>query len=781
MPKTSRRNVSIQEALGSRYKIIQRIATGGFADVFLAEHTQLGRKVAIKVLLPELAAHDDVVKRFQRESRWAAQLSHPNIIDIYDVGEGENEDERIYYFVMKFVEGETLAQRMDREHRIPPADAVHIVKQLASALAYADQHSVVHRDIKPSNVMLDNFGKPILMDFGVARVQYEGRFTKKGTLMGTPHYLAPEQPLGKPVDGRSDIYGLGIMFYEMLSGNPPFQDDDPVAVIFKHVNETAMPLGRIAPELSPRLCEIVHKMIEKLPERRYQSAGEVVDDLEALTPLYPVPTPATGWKTPRPIQPERPLNQREEAELKKSRDTAGTALKKENLPAAIQSMTKALEFDSSSHEMQELLRMTEEKVMEHVNQMCERLDFDGAQHLLRLAKDAFPQSVESKSIVVERSRLLHEKVTEADRLYKEDRVDLARKKYQDFLETPAIYDFGVFHDLRKRAEDTLQLTNLAGDKRAHSMPRIRQIILLAGAVVAVLTGLLYISYKAENPEIQPQHGGITLKKKPPSVQPENVGKLHIDSDPAGASIFIGGVEKGIAPLEIADLPYGKHVLEAKLKGYKDLRQDLEINGEHPDVEVSITLEPAEPAMGSILIQSTPPGATIRIGDKVVGETPRTIPHSPAGKYTVTLNKEGFEPYTHSLRVYKDQAARLDALLVPMQKKVAETKGPVLAQVELTPGKLVTLDPDIIPPKPIVQTAVRYPDEARARSLEGVVRLSILVSETGKVIDAKVVQSADPLLDKAATTGVREWTYAPATKHGAPVSVWIPVSITFVKS
>src|SRR5262249_27789843 len=156
-------------------------------------------------------------------------LSHPNIIDIYDVGEGND----VYYFVMKYVEGETLGKKMNRDGKVSAGESIQIIKQVADALQYAHDQGVIHRDIKPGNVMLDPFGKPVLIDFGIARLQYEGNLTKTGTLMGTPHYLPPEQPLGKPVDGRSDIYSLGIMFYEMLAGKPPFHDENSVTLIFK--------------------------------------------------------------------------------------------------------------------------------------------------------------------------------------------------------------------------------------------------------------------------------------------------------------------------------------------------------------------------------------------------------------------------------------------------------------------------------------------------------------------------------------------------------------------
>ena len=287
------RIATFERALGYKYKILQKAGVGGFAEVYLGEHTQLGRKVAIKILHGNFAAQPDMVERFRRESKSAAKLSHPNIIDIFDVGESEG----VNYFVMKYVEGETLSKKMHREKQMAPGEAISIIRQVADALAYAHEHDVIHRDIKPANVMLDEFKKPILMDFGIARVQFEGNLTKTGTLMGTPHYLPPEQPLGKPVDGRSDIYSLGVMFYEMLAGRPPFHDENSVTLIFKHINEPPPPLKELVPDLTPELCEVVHKMLEKLPENRYQTAGEVVEALDSLAGVYPAPTPSGRGRT----------------------------------------------------------------------------------------------------------------------------------------------------------------------------------------------------------------------------------------------------------------------------------------------------------------------------------------------------------------------------------------------------------------------------------------------------------------------------------------------------
>jgi serine/threonine protein kinase len=292
VPDSDPKIAGLEKALGNKYKIVRRVGSGGFADVYLGEHTQLGRHVAIKIL--RVAQDEEMIERFRREARAAAKLSHPNIIDIYDVG--DNQD--IYYFVMKYIPGDTLSQRMRREKKISPGTAIEITKQLVDALAYAHDRGVVHRDIKPANVLLDEFGKPVLMDFGIARMAFVGQLTRTGTLMGTPHYLPPEQPLGKTVDGRSDIYSLGIMFYEMVAGRVPFHDEAAIALIYKHINEPPPPLKSLAPELATELTQVVHKMIEKSPDNRYQSAHELYDALEALSGIYPTRTTPSRRSTP---------------------------------------------------------------------------------------------------------------------------------------------------------------------------------------------------------------------------------------------------------------------------------------------------------------------------------------------------------------------------------------------------------------------------------------------------------------------------------------------------
>jgi serine/threonine protein kinase len=357
---------AFEKSVGQKYKILKKLGAGGFAEVYLGEHTQLGRKVAIKILHQIFSIEEAMVERFRRESKAAAKLSHPNIIDIYDVGEAEG----IYYFVMKYVEGETLGKKMGRERRISPQEAVHIIRQLADALAYAHANDVIHRDLKPANVMLDAFGKPVLMDFGIARVQFEGNLTKTGTLMGTPHYLPPEQPLGKPVDGRSDIYSLGILFYEMLAGRPPFHDENSVTLIFKHINEPPPPLIGLVPELAPELCDVVHRMIEKVPEDRYQSGSEVVEALEHLSALYP--PPSTGKKS----TPGTPRNTEQLLLLAKEN------LKLQKIDRAIEIYTTIVKRDPKNEFAKTAIEEVEDLLAERLSEHLSKKEFGEAKIVL---------------------------------------------------------------------------------------------------------------------------------------------------------------------------------------------------------------------------------------------------------------------------------------------------------------------------------------------------------------------------------------------------------------
>jgi predicted Ser/Thr protein kinase len=261
------------------YKIIARIGSGGMGDVYQAYEKSLDRNVAIKVLPAELARHDAFVQRFHAEATAVAKLVHPNIVQIHAVGE----DSGHHYFVMQFVKGESLAELLARRKRLPVDEALEIAEACLHALAIAHHHELIHRDVKPGNILIEQDTHRVLMvDFGlVKRIQSDGPLTATGAVLGTVDYIPPEQALGMPVDGRADLYSLGVVMYQMLSGRLPFVADSPTGMAFQHAYEQPEPLEKLAPGLPRRMSAIVTRLMAKNPDHRYQTAADVISDVVA--------------------------------------------------------------------------------------------------------------------------------------------------------------------------------------------------------------------------------------------------------------------------------------------------------------------------------------------------------------------------------------------------------------------------------------------------------------------------------------------------------------------
>ncbi|MBC7252680.1 MAG: Stk1 family PASTA domain-containing Ser/Thr kinase [Actinobacteria bacterium] len=267
-----------------RYRLKEKLGSGGMADVYLADDLLLEREVAVKVLHPQYAADPAYIQRFRHEAQAAANLNHPNIVNIYDWG---NEGD-LYYIVMEYVEGRDLKEVLRGEGRILPERAAEITAEVCAALQFAHRHNLVHRDIKPHNIFLTNMGQVKVMDFGIAREGNGSGFTQTGVVMGTPQYISPEQAQGRPVDGRSDIYSLGVVLYEMLTGRVPFDDPNPVTVAYRQVREDPIPPSVIDPEIPPALEAVVMKAMAKNPANRYQTAQEMKADLLRFLEGMPV-------------------------------------------------------------------------------------------------------------------------------------------------------------------------------------------------------------------------------------------------------------------------------------------------------------------------------------------------------------------------------------------------------------------------------------------------------------------------------------------------------------
>lgn len=258
----------------NRYRVLRRIGSGGMADVWLAEDTHLQRQVALKVLHRRYLQDPQFVERFQREAEHAAGLQHPNVVAVFDRGS----DGDVNYIAMRYVEGPTLKELIDRG--LTPPQAVALVRQVLEAARFAHRNGIVHRDLKPQNVIVDDEGKAVVTDFGIARAGVSD-ITQTGSVMGTPHYLSPEQAQGHDVTSVSDLYSIGVILYEALTGRVPFEGESAVAVAMKQVSQTPQRPSSINPQVSPALDAVVMRALEKDPGNRFQSADAFIAALDA--------------------------------------------------------------------------------------------------------------------------------------------------------------------------------------------------------------------------------------------------------------------------------------------------------------------------------------------------------------------------------------------------------------------------------------------------------------------------------------------------------------------
>ncbi|NLO24818.1 MAG: Stk1 family PASTA domain-containing Ser/Thr kinase [Clostridiales bacterium] len=268
----------IGKTLGNRYEIVEKIGSGGMSFVYKARCGLLNRYVAVKILRPEFTSDESFVKKFRQESQAAASLSHQNIVSIYDVGV----DEEIYYIVMEYVEGKTLKQLIREKGRMNPHQAAEIAQQICKALVHAHNNHIVHRDIKPHNILVTRDGTAKVTDFGIARAVTSSTVANTGSVIGSVHYFSPEQARGGYTDEKSDLYSLGIVLYEMVTGRVPFEGESPISIALKHIQETVTPPAELIDGIPAGLEQIIMKAIQKDPSSRYETAEQMLGDIRAF-------------------------------------------------------------------------------------------------------------------------------------------------------------------------------------------------------------------------------------------------------------------------------------------------------------------------------------------------------------------------------------------------------------------------------------------------------------------------------------------------------------------
>ena len=292
-----------------KYLVDRQIGKGSAANIYLAEQDSLGRKLVIKELLPLYAANEKIIIRFQREAKLISQLSHDTIIHVYDYWVRKNS----YYIAMEYVPGPHLRKILSTVHHVPVQIATIILYQICRGLEHAHQNGVIHRDLKPANIMISNLGQVKILDFGVAHFQTEDNLTALGAVLGTYHYMSPEQALGKKVTPASDVFSLGILFYELLTGMQPFVKDEKGDVLEKIVHKNAKTVLRINPAVPRSLNRVLKKCLKKNMKRRYHDTGEIKKKLEKCLKQYSIDHNAIlkeflDGLSPTPIDPKWPPN-----------------------------------------------------------------------------------------------------------------------------------------------------------------------------------------------------------------------------------------------------------------------------------------------------------------------------------------------------------------------------------------------------------------------------------------------------------------------------------------
>ena len=329
-----------------RYEILDKLGEGAMGVVYRARDASLGRVVALKMLSADLGAEEELHQRFQREAEAIGRLSHPNIVTVYDVGESSGQ----LYMAMELLEGDDLRSLIEKRAAIAFADRVRILIQICTGLAYAHSRGVVHRDIKPANILVGSDGRAKILDFGLARVSARSTITRRGVILGTPDYMAPEQAMGKGVDRRSDVFSAGAVFYEFLTLEKPFKGKTLHAVLYQIISDDPEPVLTVNPEVPVRLASIVHRMVRKDPDLRYGAMEDVARELSEIHAALR----SSGGRSTLPI-PASPVSEETRARVRDRVAQGRALLDAGQAERAMAEMKDALRLDPSAEDAADLL------------------------------------------------------------------------------------------------------------------------------------------------------------------------------------------------------------------------------------------------------------------------------------------------------------------------------------------------------------------------------------------------------------------------------------------
>jgi serine/threonine protein kinase len=673
-----------------RYEIVGELGRGAMGVVYKAMDPVIGRTVAVKTIrLSEEGtglSRPELLTRFQTEARAAGLLTHPNIVVVFDAGE----EDGLYYITMELVEGKSLQALLDDGHGFPLPRTLRIMEQTCSALQFAHERNVIHRDIKPANLMLTADDTVKVTDFGTAKILQFGTVQQTAHVMGTPSYMSPEQVKGRAVDGRSDIFSLGVMLYEMVTGEKPFPGQNITTVIYKIVNEEPVPPRQINPSIHPGISAIVMRALEKEPDQRYQSCREMLEDLRSYRTL------ATSSGNP---QSTMVMGGGSPAATLVSLNAGGRGLAGED--QNVSATARSLNARASAPGQTPIVRRTGriapapeppkkknvfgtivaamlllgvivygankiKPVFEAARELHDAQKKDGSLPAASTTSTddsaASPQLKDGAAGTVAEPKAGDSNPVEAvpakpGTKKTENSISPKAAEYKGRIEE-AISERGLNGHVKVQAAgNTL---TLAGKLRPAEHAALLKLLRNAPSDVRVIDHLEY----DDTPVVA---SGSTVEGTHP-VPGAGYGAIHVVTDVIGATAVLHGpagrvLNRCQTPCSFNDLNPARYSLEVQKDGYQSVQTALQVkSGDAQDQKIKL-----ESLAKGIFISSQPPGADVFInGAKQSGQTPVTLPLAP-GQYNLVLRLQGYEPFVGSIQVKDNIQTQLSA---PLKEKSA---------------------------------------------------------------------------------------------------------------
>jgi serine/threonine-protein kinase len=809
-----------------RYQVLDSIGYGAMGAVYKAFDPLIKRTLAIKTIRLDIPRQSpqyrSFIDRFYHEARISGTLSHPNIVTLFDIGE----EGGLPYLAMEFVEGETISSIVERGERFPPEKVIALVSQIASAVDYAHSKGVIHRDIKPSNLILYESERVKVTDFGIAKL-VDAEMTQSGTLLGTPSYMSPEQAMGDKLDGRSDIFSLGVCAFEMLSGEQPFPGTNVTSILYKLVHvDPIEPANLEMNGLVPQKWhEVFSRVLAKKPDDRYQTANDFVQDLEYCLGSWfgaamddetlsevggaavraaaagSRPRSSGGPRPPAPVPPPAAAAEEVTASLPGLDDSPADAL------------SALVDGDGADSEMPPTIQMKPGQPPPYAGEKtvspAKTVTPVEATVLMKGAPPppvarARPKSPapapapkvdeESPATVVlaspETVRAKAPEVTlrtSAPATIKQPPPAAPPARTASPAPPPPLAPSTETAPLPVEMEATAAPTVVSPVPRA---PRSGTTLLVVGGVVLVLLlglglgGLALVKRRTGTvaplpPPLPPTTVAAAVPTAAPTVAPPPavLGAVRVESQPAGATVTVDNQPRGVTPLEVPDLALGHHDVKVELKGYTPATQPVELVTETPRAELKLTLARVAPAMGVADILSTPLGATVKVDGAVVGRTPLIDFKLKPGPHHVEVSKDGYETWSQTAAA-AGRKVFLDANL----NQVARATPPPTAAPEAVDQNKVYAENEVdTPPKKLSGMSASYPSGRAPRLKAGdsvSVTLNYVVNETGQIADLKVTESGGRIVDEEVLSALKDWKYAPGSKRGTNVKVRLVRKFTF---